>query len=607
MKTKSSLLFFVIALALLAYIWFFERNQKTTVEQGAAEKKIFADLRIDALERLEFQQGAESVVLVRNGKKWKIEKPIATDAEEVQLNQTLNELEFGEVQRTISGAELGDTEAQRQENLKQMGLLEPGLKVRLVLAGKKMELGLGRKATTREAYFARKSGGPEEPVLLVGAGTYTALNKTLNDLRTHSVFGDEAAVVQRVGMRQAAEGVQPVRDWEMAQKDGEWQLQKPLAARVDGVKMNAWLAKLTGLRVAQFISDDSSDLATYGLNTPRSQVWFQAKEGEERALIVGAPVPGHPGDIYAKRLRQNVIFTVSAAEVKALVDGLADLRDKKFLSFAPGQVTRIKFEGAGRNVEATLKEGKWTLSDNATADTRTVEEFLNRLKMSEALSVVKDTASDLKPYGLDKPGSKLILGMKDPAVAPLELWLGKTDKKQVYAKNSVEPFILALDPKIIETWPKQNYQWRNREVIKVDVNQVKQLVIVGRDARSVTLQREKPGHYTVDRANYSVNVPVADAQISLLAQLRASSWLGAVVPAMGLSQPQIRFVLTTQDNAAVTVKIGAKLANGSYVAQVEGQDLAFELSASDFDLLDKMPVDSIEQKPTPATAPVSPH
>jgi hypothetical protein len=171
----------------------------------------------------------------------------------------------------------------------------------------------------------------------------------------------------------------------------------------------------------------------------------------------------------------------------------------------------------------------------------------------------------------------------------------------------VEPFILALDPKITETWPKQNYQWRNREVVKIDVNQVKQLTIVGRDARSVTLQREKPGHYTVDRANYSVNVPVADAQISLLAQLRASSWLGAVVPSMGLSQPQIRFTLTTQDNTAVTVKIGAKLSNGSCVAQVEGQDLAFELSASDFDLLDKMPVDSIEQNPTPAAAPVSPH
>jgi hypothetical protein len=598
LKMRPVFAYLAVFLGLFSYIYFVDQDRKSTAQQELASKKI-VEFDADTVTGLEITNARGSVAVEKHGGKWQIVKPIAVPADEAAVNQMLTEFEFSKAARVITPAEL--PKGKESETLKSWGLETPAATLKLKTAKGELAIYLGRKIAVNDLYYAKSSTGPDGTVYLLPNSAKLALDKTLSDLRSRQVFDVVSSQIQKIGVRQASEG-QAAKETEI-QKNGEaWLLQKPLLARADKGKVNTWVGNLLGLRVVDFVSEDNSGLSAQGLSSPPYQmVLTLGPKNEENTLLIGNPVPEKADEVYAKRLKAPSVFTLNKSAVDQLLKTFPEIRDRHVLALDPARVDGIRWESKGKSVAAVREKGQWVLQDekNTPANAEKIQMFLRKLAGLECVNFVKDTAADLKSYGLDKPAVRLVVQMDG---VPTDLLVGKTDKTQVYVKSSSEPFIYGVAPGFMDDWPKEPLLWRNLSVLAVDKNRIKQLIVTGAGGGQTTLERVSPSEYRVDLADYSVDAVKAEAQVSLLAQLQARRWLGPVLPVYGLGKPVLS--LTLGADRKYTVKIGATLSTGGKAALLEGDDTAFELSYEDYELLDKSPV---FQNPPGTPAATSPH
>jgi len=509
---RSTLFLLVVVVGLLAYFFFIDRHQKGTAERESEKTVLFGHSAADA-DSLKITSADGAVVLDKKDGAWKIRQPIAAEANSQAVDAVLGALESLEARRIIELSQIpnsGDT-------LQQWGLSPGNVRVEFSGADFSDTLLIGRKTALSDLVYARALHGPGEsadaPVALIPADSGDAIGKKLSDLRSRALLKGDLAKVSQLGLTiapgtGAAIATAPV-EYEIDRQGGDdWKFQKPLAAAADGKKVTAWLQSLGRLRVKQFISDDASNLSTYGLSSPVCQFWVLS-EGAKGAkgpdtLLIGLPVPNTPGEVYAKRLADNAIVTVASADVDKLLHDLPDARDRHVLAFNPDAVTALRIDAAhlsspeakgGSGTVAVAKQDKaegWAF-DSATvppvsgsADAAQIKAFLGTLKDLEAAEIVSDTTSDLKPYGLDHPSATLTLTLKkgDPSNpnGTVSLLVGRIEKAPVpaappaaapgaasvapalpavrfYAKNSQEPFIYAVDASFLDKLPKNSSAW----------------------------------------------------------------------------------------------------------------------------------------------------
>ncbi len=94
--------------------------------------------------------------------------------------------------------------------------------------------------------------------------------------------------------------------------------------------------------------------------------------------------------------------------------------------------------------------------------------MLAKLSQLETTPVLKDSATDLKPFGLDKPQGKIVI--QSPEFKPggrLTLSIGKDENKLLYVRNSAEPFIYTVADNAFDFLPANNLALRDARAINL--------------------------------------------------------------------------------------------------------------------------------------------
>ena len=92
----------------------------------------------------------------------------------------------------------------------------------------------------------------------------------------------------------------------------------------------------------------------------------------------------------------------------------------------------------------------------------------------ETTPVLKDSATDLKPFGLDKPQGKITLQSLE-FKSGLTLLIGKAENKLLYVRNSAEPFIYTVPDHAFDFLPPNNLAFRDARAINLNRDQVKSM------------------------------------------------------------------------------------------------------------------------------------
>jgi hypothetical protein len=602
-RNRTTLIYLGLLLGLVCYLTFIDKKIPGTKEAEESDTELYK-LDPSDVTGLEVTNVHGTFIFQKDNGHWEIKSPVNTPADTTAVEEVINQLAYAQPLRTIK---IDGDDQGTQANLKEWGLLPPAERAVLHTKDKSYELLVGRKMAINDSVYARGSGRKNEPVRILPNLVKSVLQKDLSDFRSRNVFDFDAEKAVKVVSRLTQTAPAPAEECEVDLKNGKWTLQKPLVARADTSSVQSLLTKILGLHVVDFVTDDATNLSPYGLTSPTATLAVTLTPAEDMVLQIGGPVPGKPDQVYAQRLKSDSVFTLTRASVDEAFKALPDTRDHHVLPFDPGVASGLSYSIGPKSASVRRESGLWnTIGKFAgRADIGKVTDALTRLTQVETTPTLKDSATDLKPFGLDHPQGKITIQTGDKDNPTLTLFIGKDDNKLFYVRNSLEPFIYTVPDSAFGFLPDSNLALLDARAINLQFPQVKTMSVTVPPSPPVVLSRSNGGTWTATNVkDRMVDSLKADSQASLFCQLQAKTWLGPVQPSYGLAKPVLTIGVLADQPEPTVLHIGALLPDGGRAAQIEGNPSAFEISDGDYGILDAsslMPIPAGSVPPAPAT------
>jgi hypothetical protein len=602
-RNSSTYFYLAVALGLFCYLAFIDRKIPGTKEREEAETKLF-ELDPDNVIGLEITNLHGVFIFQKINGHWELKKPVDTLADSAAVDGVINQIAYSQPQRTI---EVDGSSDKDTANLKEWGLNPPAERVVIHTKDKQYELLVGRKMAINDSVYARASGRKNEPVRIIPDTIKDPLEKDLSDFRSRSVFDFDKTKVTKIATRIADTATTPGQQCELDLRDGKWTLQLPLVARASDADVQALLLKILGQRIVDFVSDDASNLSPYGLTSPTATFSITLDADDPIVLEIGGPVPNKPDQVYAQRLKSSSVFTLAKSSVDDLLKAVPNVRDLHVLPFDPNMATGLSYTIGTKKAQLRSDHALWNTVGGAEglADVSKATDLLARLSQLETTPVLKDSVTDLKPFGLDKPQGKVTIESPEFKPGPtLTLLIGKAENKLLYVRNSAEPFIYTVPDNSFDFLPANNLALRDARAINLQLAQVKTMTITAGSEPPVVLVRSAGGTWSpANVKDRMVDSTKADTQASLFCQLQAKAWLGPVLPSYGFAKPVLTIALLADQPTPTVLRIGAALPDGSHAAQIEGNPTAFALSDGDYGILNASSLELIPAGLLPTNAP----
>jgi hypothetical protein len=258
------------------------------------------------------RDNGQTAELDRDGDKWKMVKPAAYPADDIQVRQALS---------TIVNAKASDFVADAPTNVAQYGLEKPHLTATVVLDnGEQQSLLFGFKQSEqgKSGIFVRR--GERAPVYAVPEYVMSTLDKSWLDYRDRTVFTLDPSAVESVKVKNS---------------NGEFTLKRAAGGKWDVIvagKTSAgdtpvierMLSQLRNLKGTSIVADPMPSAQPFGLDNPALEITLTGKDGKQLGTIklsklsvtpTEPPLPGEqPGprnEYYATSSASKAVFALS--------------------------------------------------------------------------------------------------------------------------------------------------------------------------------------------------------------------------------------------------------------------------------------------------------
>ena len=342
-RGRNTLILFLALVALGAYIYFVERKREPASEGVEAKAKVFS-VEAGKIEELQVQaSGGDATTLKKEGERWKIVAPVATEADEGEVSGITSNLASLEVQRVVE---------EQPKDLAPYGLDKARVHVGFRAGGDKAmkRIVFGVKTPTGGDMYARIEGEPR--VFLVSGFLDSTFDRTTFDLRSKAVLKVERDKVDGIEVQS------PAGTLRFAKAQDAWRIAAPLDARADYGAVEGLLGRVASGQMKSIVEAETGDLAKYGLATPQYTVGLTA--GSARStLLVGQASPD--GQVYAKDGSRPMVFTVESTLLDELKKGAGEFRFKDLFEFRTFSGSRFEVTRAGTTV--VFEKEKWKDAD----------------------------------------------------------------------------------------------------------------------------------------------------------------------------------------------------------------------------------------------------
>ncbi len=446
MKLKTTLILLVVFAGLLAFVLIFE--SRTKARQATKEKETkLVDLAAADVEKIDLNNGSETISFKKDEKgAWLITAPVEAPAEAAEVNRLAEDFSSLKFDRVVEpeAADPKKYEIPKKEvSLWYKGKTEP---VRILI---------GMENPIDSSLFAMRQG--EKRVVLLASFLRSELDKKTLDFRQKDVFKFESEDVAAIRLKAKDVG------WEALKKDGEWRLEKPVAAAANKSRVEDVLRFLSGLRAKEFVSEkkEDSEVARFGL-----------KDAE---YVVSLSLPAKNQDVtftlhkqddktYATTSLSNKIIIADTTSLADLEKKPDEIREKKVAVFNSWDAQKLQLAKGGlKFTVAKDAEGKWHFEEGgkAEADRSKVETFIRRVEGLEAAEFI-DSPAGLAEYGLSEPQAEIGIWTKEnDKEKSIRVLVGNEDpaKKQVVVRNPNLGYLFRVDSSFLTEFPKDAKDW----------------------------------------------------------------------------------------------------------------------------------------------------
>ncbi len=553
MNPKHTRVLVALALGLFAFIYFYERHLDDEKDRAVVAPKLFPDLSVAKVTRIEYSVGLQTLRAERINDVWTLTAPINYPAQQTSIAAFLNACRQLTTYSTIPATVL----ASQPRGLADYGLQPPAARLILQLGGERLELKVGKRTPVGDQLYLQL--GEVNQVQVADASFLNLLPQTIYEWRDTALLSLSGVPFNRLEVRSGVRGFEVQRD----QPNQPWRLTKPMQTRADNPKLNYLIQQFQTWRVPQFETDDPRvDLEPYGLQPPEAELTFGQGTNDLIRVQFGNSPTNNPAHVYARRLSQTNIVLVPREWLEMLRAPFTEFRDRRLLAFTPDTVNRIEVQSSDPFTLIRQTNQVWRVVEpfGFAADPALVNEFmvtLSRLEVVERDGFVKDvvTPADFANYGLAPPAGQyaLLASPTNSGVPPTnqvlaQIALGSNFQlDKVLVRREGEDSVYAVARGEIERLPKSAFELRDRRLWNFAATNVSRISI-SQEGRTRNLFRDakQKWEFAPDSQGILNDVSLEET-LHRLGQLRVEEWVarGAdKLAAYGLTETAHKISLT---------------------------------------------------------------
>ena len=480
MRLRNTILWFVVAAGLFAFIFFYQRHKH---RPATGDGKVLPELRAGAVTSILIRPSGPGQLQIRadrtNGT-WQMTQPQIYPAQAERVQKLLAFLE-----QLRPALYIGATELRNHPNADQeFGFATPQATVVLQQGAYRPRLVVGALTIPGDQVFLQVEG--DLGAYVVDAKLLSYLPPTANDWRDTTLINlvdltfDRIAVTNNAKGDAGRAGLPASSATFVLQGDPTnrlWRMVWPLEARANRSRIEDSLQDLQKLRIRQFVSDDpKSDLEPMGLSPAELELGFANGTNVLAVLQFGRSPTNDASRVYAHRAGQFGVFAVDKDLLLGWCAFLNDFRDPRLLGLTNLMESIELVRGEERSSVQRQSDGAWrVLPGDYPADPILIPELLSALANLQITKFVNDVVNpaDLPEYGLAPPLCRFTVKSAFPSpaadgtnglIVDVDFGLGTNLQDKVFAKRSDESFVYAVSTNDFARLPSASWQLRDRRL-----------------------------------------------------------------------------------------------------------------------------------------------
>ncbi|HEY4415188.1 MAG TPA: DUF4340 domain-containing protein [Verrucomicrobiae bacterium] len=459
MKTKSTIIWLVLALALFAFICFWQNHWRPAAPVAL---RLLPGLRAAEVTSVEVTPaGALAFRASRTNGVWQLEKPFRYPAQTAAIETLLTTLEKVTPALRITAAEVG---AHKNSDT-DFGFDNPQFRLDLTAGEQSWHLLIGNKTAPGDQVFVRVVG--TEGVFVADVNWLQFLPATVTAWRDTSLV-DATAAYDWIVITNGAKVIELHRD----PASRLWRMTWPLTpARADSDRINRALQQLRSASVLRFVTDDAkADLATFGLQPADLDLRLGNGTNLTAGIHVGKATAEIPTQVYARRDGWNSVVTVTNDVFTPWRAGVNAFRDAHLLSLT-APVAEIEVTGTNHFTLQLESSGEWqVVGEKFSVDAEMVRDYIRTLAGFQVAEFRKDitTGTDLQNFGLTTPPQTEQITLRSAVggtnAVIVQLLFGTMETNKIYVKRADENYVYALANSDFTQLKTHGWQFRDRQV-----------------------------------------------------------------------------------------------------------------------------------------------
>jgi hypothetical protein len=596
MGFKTTLVLLLVLLGLGAFVYFFALNAPTSEESTRQSKLLLSEFEPEKVRRVTIthprEATATAIVLARPGGpekagKWRLERPVAAEADQGEVDGLLTTLEHLERKATVdSGTE------------QSLGLAPARLRADFEMGERTVTVLFGDDDASAKSVFAAVEGRKDFAV--VPSYAEGRFDRRASDFREKSLFTLDRWAVTEVELSGPGAPA-PI----VLKKDGdEWVLGGEDGVYADKIKVEDLVSGVHGLRAKDFVPTGTAEAesiarsvkAAVTLATGSSRGSASGSEsGARQTLQVFDAAPPDRADAYVRLEGRDEIVTIDRKALEQIVLDPEAWRSQALLHLGRDQVSALEVRRPGAPAPLARlerKDGAWryVAPVSATADAAATDELVDSLKDLKIVAWTAKKIEDPSNFGLDDR-TALVVALETPK-SKQAFRLGKTSLRPdgYFVEREGKPAALEVVLPKAAVLRGLDGVLRDRNLLSRPAAEVARLDVArgGKPARPYVHGPE--GWSTPDA---KADGPGLDALAADLAGLRAERILPAPedLHATGLQDPWLSATVAWKDQSEpAVIDLGKVTAEaGAFNARFRrGKDVIyFTLRKDVVDSLDK--------------------
>ncbi|MGH9732815.1 MAG: DUF4340 domain-containing protein, partial [Candidatus Acidiferrales bacterium] len=387
---KSTLIVVVVAIALGAFVYFYDSKHSVTPPTDEASWKPAFAASADEITGLTLVSGTGKTVFAKQGNSWQITQPVPTRADQTSINGIVNDLSSAKIRRSFAPT----------DNLSKYGLAQPAVMIDFQQkGGAEHTIRLGDKDFSGNVVYALIDASKNVDLLPVSLLDET--DKPLSQLRDRSLLVLNNSEITGITIDGSSGAIAVMK------KNSTWEIAKPREVSADSSAVDSLASALSTDKFTDVVSESPEDLAKYGLTHPSVSVTATAGK-QEFHLVIGKK---NGDNYYARDAARPTIFEIGSIVYNALNKDFFDLRDKSILHFDPIQVAVVEIHNASGAIQcAQGKDDQWTILQPTADKGKAVQSWkiLDPIQSARAKQIYDSPSRSVLEHFV-KPAIEMIL------------------------------------------------------------------------------------------------------------------------------------------------------------------------------------------------------